>query len=107
MTTPKSRKSRGQSLVEYIALTALVAIVSIGTVKVFGGKVRSRLNQITNAFDRNVQQGLKAHINIEESGDGGVTGLPGLPKLPGGIRLPRSIQLPRLPIPESYAEIGE
>lgn len=51
---------RGQSLVEYIALTALVAIVSIGTVKLFGSKVKSRLSQVTLSFDRNVQQGLKS-----------------------------------------------
>lgn len=81
---------RGQSLVEYVALTALVAIVSIGTVKVFGGKVRSRLNQITNTFDRNVQQGLKskAREGSENSEEG---------DLPGGIQLPKVLRLPRIP----------
>lgn len=50
---------KGQGLVEYIALTALIAIVSISTLKLLGGKVKTRLNQVTNTFDRNVQSGLR------------------------------------------------
>jgi Flp pilus assembly pilin Flp len=79
----KNRKSNGQSLIEYVALTALVAIVSIGTVKVFGNKVRTRLNQITTTFDRNIQQGLKAKRGIEdESEDNSHLPNIGLPRLP-------------------------
>ena len=65
----QKRKNKGQSLVEYVALTALVAIVSIGTVKLFGGKVRTRLNQITNVFDRNIQQGLRSKVDTSGTDD--------------------------------------
>lgn len=87
----KSNPQRGQSLVEYVALTALVAIVSIGAVKIFGSKVQRRLSQITNTFDRNIQQGLKAPRNLGED-EGGIS-LPGgfpFPKIPG-IKLPRGV----------------
>jgi Flp pilus assembly pilin Flp len=53
------RKNKGQGLVEYIALTALVAVVCIGTVRLFGSKVRQRLTQVSTTFDRNIQQGLR------------------------------------------------
>ena len=87
-------KQRGQSLVEYVALTALVAIVSIGTVKVFGSKVRSRLNQITNAFDRNVQQGLKVKANRSPSDDDDDENEGSQNKFPGGFHIPRGIKIP-------------
>ncbi|MGE4231854.1 MAG: hypothetical protein AB7F43_00860 [Bacteriovoracia bacterium] len=51
-------RQQGQGLVEYIALTALLAIVCIGGIRVLGSKVRVRLNQITTTFDRTMQQGL-------------------------------------------------
>lgn len=87
----KNTKEKGQSLIEYVALTALVAIVTIGTVKVFGGKVKSRLHQITNTFDRNIQQGLKAKVEIDEDGDTNT----GVLKIPG-LKFPK-VSLPRLP----------
>ena len=89
MISSKRPGQRGQSMVEYVALTALVAIVCIGTVKVFGGKVRSRLNQITNTFDRNIQAGLKAKPDLggDDEDEGGFP-------FPGGIRFPRGIKLP-------------
>ncbi len=59
----KKMKKKGQSLVEYVALTALVAIVCIGTVRLLGGKVKMRLNQVTKSFDKNVQYGLKTKQN--------------------------------------------
>lgn len=86
----KKRNQTGQSLVEYVALTALVAIVSIGTVKVFGGKIRSRLNQITNTFDKNVQQGLSgrgralADDTAEPESSYRI-------RLPGGLKLPKGL----------------
>lgn len=93
MTNQANRRQRGQSLVEYVALTALVAIVSIGTVKLFGSKVRTRLNQITNTFDRNIQQGLKkvpardfaADDEDEDAGNDNPL------RLPGGFKLPRGL----------------
>ncbi|MEW6055367.1 MAG: hypothetical protein AB1540_02035 [Bdellovibrionota bacterium] len=88
----KKNQQRGQGLIEYVALTALVAIVSIGTVKLFGSKVRSRLNQVANTFDRNVKQGLKqrpmSSESQEETEDGGS-------RLPKGIRLPGGVPIPR------------
>ena len=91
----KTQRSRGQSLVEYVALTALVAIVSIGTVKVFGSKVRSRLNQITNTFDRNVQQGLKGRPSRTAEDDDDIDAAPPM-RLPGGLKLPGGIRIPGL-----------
>lgn len=86
MNTNRNKNQRGQSLVEYVALTALVAIVSIGTVKLFGSKVKSRLNQVTNTFDRNIQQGLKAKVSRETDNDNedGENSA-----LPSGVRLPK------------------
>ena len=88
-----NQKTRGQGLVEYVALTALVAIVSIGTVKAFGGKVRSRLDQITKSFDKTVQQGLHGRsrsYSVGEDEDGeDESQAPRIIKLPGGVSLPR------------------
>lgn len=84
MINKKSKRERGQSLVEYVALTALVAIVSIGTVKLFGSKVKSRLNQVTNTFDRNIQQGLKAKVAKNSESDDDENSA-----VPSGIRLPK------------------
>lgn len=93
----KRNSNLGQSLVEYVALTALVAIVSIGTVKIFGGKVRTRLNQITTTFDRNIQQGLKAssgkssHSKDDDGDEGGESGQGKtslLKQLPSVLRIP-------------------
>ena len=56
----KKRQNQGQGLVEYIALTALVAIVSIGTIKVLGTKVRSHLNKVASSFDRTMKTGLRS-----------------------------------------------
>lgn len=82
---------KGQSLIEYVALTALVAVVSIGAVRLFGSKVQRRLNQITGSFDHNIQVGLKVHNRIGNDDDGEDDGA-GLPQprgktrgLPGGI----------------------
>ncbi len=64
----KSPQNKGQGMVEYIALTALVAIVCIGGVKVLGNKVRHRLTQITTKFDHNISQGLKRPAKGEDDG---------------------------------------
>lgn len=58
----KFNHRRGQGLVEYVALTALVAIVCIGTVKVFGSKVTRHLNSVSNKFDKAVKKGLNARV---------------------------------------------
>jgi Flp pilus assembly pilin Flp len=50
----REHKKRGQGLVEYIALTALVAIVCIGAVKALGTKLQRKLNQIASSFEQGV-----------------------------------------------------
>ncbi|MBI3555514.1 MAG: hypothetical protein HY074_04545 [Deltaproteobacteria bacterium] len=89
-----NKKNKGQSLVEYVALTALVAIVSIGTVKVFGGKVRSRLDQITKTFDRNVQSGLHGRRTAASAGDE-EDDEEEMPRFPRGMKLPGGLKLPK------------
>ena len=41
-----TQKKKGQSLVEYIALTALIAIVSITAVRALGGVVKTKMGSI-------------------------------------------------------------
>ncbi len=91
----RNRKISGQSLVEYVALTALVAIVSIGTVKVFGGKVRTRLDQITKTFDKNVQSGLHGRRTASSTEDDEEDADSDGPKFPRGFKLPGGLKLPK------------
>ncbi len=59
--------NRGQGLIEYIALTTLIAIVSITAIRSFGSKVNKRLTQISNAFDHQIQIGLKRKASDTET----------------------------------------
>ncbi len=60
LTAPRTQRSqRGQGLIEYLALTALIAVVCVGTVKFLGSRVKSRMVQITRSFDSAVQSGLR------------------------------------------------
>ena len=59
----KFTEKKGQSLIEYVALTALVAIVCITAVRSFGGRVQRRLNQISSSFEHNLQLGMKYNSN--------------------------------------------
>ncbi len=54
-----NRNKKGQGLIEYIAITALVAIVSIGAIRVLGGKAQKYLNRVSGNFEHNLQVGLK------------------------------------------------
>ncbi len=56
--SPSRSSQRGQGLLEYIVLTALVAIVCLGTVKTLGSKVKHHLTRASNTFDRTMRQGL-------------------------------------------------
>lgn len=56
----KKNYQRGQGLIEYIALTALVSIVSIGAIKTLGAKVKSQLTHITNTFERTLHSGMQS-----------------------------------------------
>ncbi len=45
----------GQSLVEYLAITTLIAIASLGSVKILGQKVKAHINRTTQSFDRTLK----------------------------------------------------
>lgn len=64
--TKHKRKNLGQSLIEYVALTALVAVVSIGAVRVFGGKLKKRLEQVSTKFDGTLTVGYKNHAGDDD-----------------------------------------
>ena len=51
MTTQK-----GQSMVEYLILTAIIAVTSIGIVKVLGSTLNGKLAQITLALQGKSEQ---------------------------------------------------
>ena len=84
------KKRRGQGLLEYIALTALVAIVCIGTVKALGNRVKTQVNRVTSSFDRAMRVGPATSRGATGDDDEGEnnerTPGPSLPRLP---RLPR------------------
>jgi Flp pilus assembly pilin Flp len=70
----KSTGKKGQALSEYLILTALVAIASIGVVQVLGSNIQSRLAMISNALrgDRTKLAGRKAeakHFEVRDLGD--------------------------------------
>jgi pilus assembly protein Flp/PilA len=44
------RNSRGQSLIEYLIIVAIIAVGSIGIVKTLGNTVKVRFANITNAL---------------------------------------------------------
>lgn len=46
------RNRRGQGLTEYIILVVLVAIVSIGTVKTLGNRVKTKMGDAHRQIDR-------------------------------------------------------
>ena len=55
---------RGQGLIEYLIIVALVAVATIGVVRVLGQAVSSRFNTITYAL-----QGKKKITKIENLND--------------------------------------
>lgn len=54
------RNSRGQGLIEYLVIVALVAVATIGVVRVLGQAVNSRFATITYAL-----QGKKAKPTVD------------------------------------------
>lgn len=88
------RTSRGQGLLEYIALTALVAIVSLSAVKLLGSKVKTHVTRATGAFDRTMRAGFNAARSAPtEDNDGGAPDAGGMPRTPSPTRRAPS-QLP-------------
>lgn len=59
---------KGQGLVEYIALTALVAVVSLSAVKFLGSKVKTHIQGTANRFDRTIRSGLTARGSASGAG---------------------------------------
>lgn len=52
------RNQKGQSLIEYVILVALVALVSIGAAKALGTKISAKIKAITEQVD-----GIKTNQN--------------------------------------------
>lgn len=56
----KKKHQKGQSLSEYLILVALVAISSIGIIRVLGQTTRTQLANITNALQGGHSKTLRA-----------------------------------------------
>jgi Tfp pilus assembly protein PilV len=62
----KKNKQSGQSLTEYLILVALIAISSIGIIRILGQTTRAQLANITNALQGNHSVKIKSD-NVEET----------------------------------------
>ena len=45
------KKEKGQSLVEYIILVALIALIAVTATKKLGVKIQSKMNEVRKAID--------------------------------------------------------
>ena len=63
------KRLRGQGLLEYIALTALVAIVCITTVKALGNRVKTQVGRVQSSFDRAMRTGPAPSRGAAEARD--------------------------------------
>jgi Flp pilus assembly pilin Flp len=63
----KILNSRGQSLIEYLLLTALIAIAAMGIVRVMGHSISARLADVTNAIQG--YQGRRVEVERVQTGD--------------------------------------
>jgi pilus assembly protein Flp/PilA len=60
------RNERGQGLIEYLILTALVAVAAMGIVRVMGHSISGKFAQVTNAIQG--QSGRTVRFDrVEES----------------------------------------
>jgi Flp pilus assembly pilin Flp len=50
----RARKERGVSSVEYIIILVLVALTGIAVFKVFGGKIKDKMNTANNTMQTDV-----------------------------------------------------
>lgn len=62
--TKQVKNQRGQGLIEYLIIVALVAVATIGVVRVLGQAVSSRFNTVTYAL-----QGKKKVTQIDNLDD--------------------------------------
>jgi Flp pilus assembly pilin Flp len=58
-TLPRTSNQKGQSLVEYMILLALVVLVCVGTTKALGHKLHSKFREIRNQID----EGIPVRLN--------------------------------------------
>jgi Flp pilus assembly pilin Flp len=66
MKTKLNQNKKGQGLVEYVAITVLVAIVSIGTVKAFGSKIKKHMDKVTSKIDSTLTIRASASLGDDE-----------------------------------------
>lgn len=45
---------KGQGLVEYILIIALVAVLAVGALKLFGGKIQDWFGRTSNQLDKEI-----------------------------------------------------
>ena len=50
----RKNKEKGQSMVEYIILVALIALVAVSATKKLGVKIHSKINEVKRALDSGV-----------------------------------------------------
>ncbi|MBI3291417.1 MAG: hypothetical protein HYZ73_01190 [Elusimicrobia bacterium] len=53
------RQSRGQGLVEYILVVALIALLAIGAIRLFGRATKSAFQQAAATIQQDVLQGIR------------------------------------------------
>lgn len=63
---PKKLNQRGQGLVEYLIIVALMGVATIAVVRVMGATVSNRFAHVTNALQGN-PTGVKAPAKITNS----------------------------------------
>lgn len=74
-TKNPQKKRRGQAMSEYLILTALIAVASIGIVQLLGFNIRSRLAMISNAIGGSSSQRIEGkratqeHYKVRDLGD--------------------------------------
>ncbi len=86
--TSSRKRLQGQGLLEYIALTALVAIVCIGTMKTLGSRVKFQVGRVTKSFDSAMKAGPAPSRGATDREEGDAdertpgTNAPSLPRFP-------------------------
>jgi Flp pilus assembly pilin Flp len=53
------RNQRGQGLLEYLILTALVALVCVGAAKLLGKKIQTKMKEVKNQ----IEEGIPVRLN--------------------------------------------
>jgi pilus assembly protein Flp/PilA len=60
-----SKKKKGQGMTEYILIIALIAIVVIGAVRLFGGKVKDGFRETGNKIGTDIDSSLSNSDSAE------------------------------------------